>query len=159
MNLAQEIKICNGLAPQDTLDGGVNGAGIDLSNAHMLYIVVHLVQTVDGALIRPERGNAAEGFIVMANNVKIWENEALATNDRLERLLDGLDRTTTNTPGNKLIVMQVNPSSLGDHTAGDNLPCNQVRCHINTAEAADVASILYYVVPRFAQGTLPEMRI
>ncbi len=164
MHLVENMKICHAIEPQENL-GNTNGQGVSLRNAHTLFAVIYFNQAGagagDGLNIIPQRNDDEDtGWIPLVNNVRIWANQAVDTDDVLVRITDDVDYDADDVPaGNKLVVVQVDPSSLGEHTGGDNLPCTRFRIRLD-GEAGDVGSVLYFIAPTRYQGAaVPEVRV
>lgn len=163
-HLVENMKVCHAIEPQLDLDD-TNGQGVDLRNAHDLFAVIYFNQAGagvgDGLNIIPQRNDDEDtGWIVLANTVRIWANQALDTNDVLVRQPDAVNYDADDDPaGNKLVVIQVDPRALGNHTAGDNLPCTRFRIRLD-GEAGDAGSVLYFLTPtRYQQSDVPEARV
>ena len=137
-----------------------DGNAINVGTAQDIFVVVNADVEGSGALeIHPERGNAAEGFVALANNANIWVCANTAATDALVRQNDGTSFNTAAAAVNVMVVMRINPDSLGNHTAGDNLPCDRFRVRLVQGNASDVASVVAYLVPRYQQESVPEVRV
>ncbi len=160
-HLVQEMKIATGIAP--TIGGAVpiDGNGINLDSGHTLYIVCHMSDSGGDAMtFVPQRDDAAgTAYIPLVNNALIWMNADTGADDVLVRQTDDVDQAVANTATGKMVVFQINPDSLGDHTGGTNDPCTRVRIRVDVAEATHDVSVVYYLVPRYQQATIPEIRV
>jgi hypothetical protein len=157
IHFPQEIKIATLHDPNAAPTG--NGNAISLDNAHQVFVVVNSVQdAAAGIEIIPERNDAAgTGWIACANNVRIWANADTTANDTLVRQTDAVDFTQDAAADAMQTVIQINPDSLGLHTASDD-PCTQIRIRLVQGDANDVASVVAFLVPRYQQATVPEVR-
>ena len=160
-HLVQEMKIATGISPVTGAAAAINGNGINLDTGHTLYIVCQVVARAATAVtFIPQRDDAAgTGYIALANNARIWLNNAVATDDVLVRQADGLNQITDALAAEKMVVFQVNADSLGLHTGGTNDPCTRVRVRVETPAATDEVSVVYYLVPRYPQATVGEIRV
>ena len=154
----QEMKIAVLHDPNEGPTG--DGNAINVGNAHQVYVVVNCAQNAAAGLqIIPERNDAAgTGWIAFANNVKIWTCADTATVDTLVRQADAVNFTTAAAADDTMTVLQINPDSLGLHTAGTNDPITQIRVRLVQGDAGDVASVVAFLVPRYQQATVPEVR-
>ncbi len=160
MHLIENAKVCHGVGPQADLRT-LNGEGVSLRDAHMFYAVVHLDQDAAATItVVPQRDDAVStGFVPIANNARIWVNDNVAADDVLVRQDDDVDYETSAADRAKLVIVQIDPASLGNHTGGNNLPCDRVRIRLE-GNAADVGSVMYYIVPARYQGSeIPEVRV
>jgi hypothetical protein len=158
IHFPQEIKVVTlhnpNAAPTAT------GNAINVGNAHAVYAVVNCDQAAAAGLqIIPERNDAAgTGWIAFANNVKIWTNVDTTAGDILVRQTDAVNFTTTAAVATTQTVIQINPDSLGLHTGAGTNPITQIRLRLVQGDAADVASVVAFLVPRYQQATVPEVR-
>lgn len=160
MHLTENAKVCYGLGPQADLRT-LNGEGVRLRDAHMLYAVCLFDQNAVATIeVVPQRNDAEDtGWIALANPVRIWVNDNVAADDVLVRQDDDVDYETTAADRAKLVILQIDPSALGIHTGGNNLPCDRVRIRL-LGNQLDVGSVMYYIVPARYQGAeIPEVRV
>ena len=154
----QEIKVVTLHNPNAGPTG--NGNAVNVGNAHAIYAVVNCDQNAAAGLqIIPERNDGATGWIAFANNAKIWANADTSASDTLVRQTDAVNFTTAAAADSTQTVIQINPDSLGLHTGGTNQPCTQVRIRLVQGDAGDVASVVAFLVPRYQQATIPEVRV
>ena len=158
IHFPQEIKVVTLHDPNE--DPTADGNAINIGNAHAVYVVVNSDQNAAaGIQIIPERNDAAgTGWIAFANNVKIWTNVDTSAGDVLVRQANDVDFTQAAAADAIQTVLQINTDSLGLHTGGTNQPCTQIRIRLVRGDAGDVASVVAFLVPRYAQATIPEVR-
>ena len=154
----QELKVVTLHEPNAAPTG--DGYAINVGNSHDVFVVVNCDQDAAAGLqIIPERNDAAgTGWIAFANNVRIWANANTATNDVLVRQNDDVDFTTAAAAVATQTVIQVNPDNLGLHTGGTNDPITRIRMRLVQGDPDDVASVVAFLVPRYQQATVPEVR-
>ena len=158
IHFPQEIKVVTLHDPNAAPTG--SGNTINVSNAHAIYVVVNCDQAdTVGLQIIPERNDGIAGWIALANNVRIWANANTATNDVLVRETDDVNFTTAAAIASTQTVVQINPDSIGLHTTDPNRPCTQIRIRLVQGNAGDVASVVAFLVPRYQQATVPEVRV
>ena len=154
----QEIKVVTLHNPNAGPTG--NGNAVNVGNAHAIYAVVNCDQAAAvGLQIIPERNDGVAGWIPFANNVKIWTNANTATNDVLVRQNDAVNFTTAAAAATTQTVIQINPDNIGLHTTAPLRPCTQIRIRLVQGDGADVASVVAFLVPRYQQATIPEVRV
>jgi hypothetical protein len=160
-HLVQEMKIATGTSPVTGAGAAINSNGINLNSGHDLYIVCQVTARAATAVtFIPQRDDAlGTGYIAIANNARIWLNNAVGTNDVLVRQADGVNQITDALAASKMVVFQINGDSLGLHTGGTNQPCTRVRMRMETPAATDEVSVVYYLVPRYPGGTVAEVRV
>jgi len=160
-HLVQEMKIATGTSPTIGAAAAINSNGINLDTGHDLYIVCQVTAAAATAVtFIPQRDDAAgTGYIALANNARIWLNNAVGTNDVLVRQADGLNQITDALAASKMVVFHINPDSLGLHTGAGTNPCTRVRIRMETPAATDTVSVVYYLVPRYPSATVPEVRV
>ena len=154
----QEMKVVTLHDPNAAPTG--NGNAINVGSSHQVFVVVNSDQNAAaGIQIIPERNDAAgTGWIAFANNVKIWTCADTSTVDTLVRQTDAVNFTQGAAADAMCTVLQINPDSLGLHTGGTNDPCTQIRIRLVQGDAGDVASVVAFLVPRYQQATVPEVR-
>jgi hypothetical protein len=158
IHFPQEIKVVT-LHDPNAAPTGVGNA-INVGNAHQVYVVVNCAQAAAAGLqIIPERNDAAgTGWLAFANNVRIWTCADTSTVDTLVRQTDAVNFTTAAAADDTMTVIQINPDNLGLHTGAGTNPITQIRIRLVQGDAADVASVVAFLVPRYQQATVPEVR-
>lgn len=159
-HLVQEMKIATGISPTIGAAAAINGNGVNLNSGHTLYAVCQVTAAAATAVdFIPQRDDAAgTGYIAIANTANIWLNNAVGTDDVLVRQTNAINQLTNAEIANKMVVFKINADSLGLHTGTDD-PCTRVRIRVETPAATDTISVTYYLVPRYAQATIPEIRV
>ena len=159
IHFPQEIKIVTLHEPNEGPTG--DGNAINVGNAHAVYVVVNSDQNAaTGIQIIPERNDAGgTGWIAFANNLKIWTNVDTSAGDVLVRQADDVNFTQAAAADEIQTVLQINPDSLGLHTGGTNDPITQIRIRLVQGDSGDIASVVAFLVPRYAQATIPEVRV
>ncbi len=144
MHIPEILQPVSLLNPQTT-DGEPNSEELNLSNAHMAYIVVHLTQaSAEATVLTVEESEDGAGHATIDNDVRIWADHDVDDNDEeLERRDDATAYTVPSETDNMMVVFQIDPRVL----SGDN---NEVRINItDPTDATNYASIVAYVVPRY----------
>lgn len=158
MNLAQEFKIADAVIPQADWRA-ITSRAINVANAHMIYIVIHVDENSGTETYTPQRNDESDtGWIALANTVPLWVNTDTTANDTLVRQTNALAYTSNATAGEKLIIFEIDPRKLGLHTGAGTLQCTRLR-FVAANDQLDVGSALFYVVPRYKQATPPEVRV
>jgi hypothetical protein len=152
-NLVQNAKIVAALSPV-TNDAERTGDYIKLRDAGSLIVVVNMTQgDVAQSTVRVEQANTAAGGAskVLTKNMQIWANQNIVTNDTLTRQTDALNFQLSNAVANKLLVFQLDPSTL-DVANG----FIWVAVIAGVSNVANIVSANYYLVNhRYQQATPP----
>lgn len=115
MNLPQNFKIVDATAGPVTTNGGVTSDAVSLKNAIKAWIVLQFTQAVGHATaITPRQATdvAVGTNKVLTNNAKIWANEDTAASDTLAAATDAKNYSLTNDIKKKLVVIEIDPTSL-----------------------------------------------
>jgi hypothetical protein len=153
--LPEQAKIVNGLAPA-TDAAGRTSAYISLKHAHKAYIVVHMTQgNAATILLSPLQASAVAGTgsKVLTNAVRIWANLDTAASDSLARATDAVNYTTDAGVKLKIVVFEIDPSSL-DVAGG--FDC--IGVSTGASNVANITAATFYVVPsRYAGSSIPTV--
>lgn len=126
---------------------GATSAPISLKTvADKLYVVclVHPAGGAAMALVPQTDALVAFGSAaVLTTAVRIWANEATATNDTLVEQTAAVNFTTTADANNKVVIFEIDPAELA---AGEDC----FRISVTNVPNADAVSILYVYQPRYA---------
>jgi hypothetical protein len=155
--LPEAYKVVLAVTPA-TNAGALNGARVSLKNAHRFFIVVNMAQgDAAQSTITIERATSIAGADngVIADNAKIWSNLNCATNDTLVRRANAVNYQLDVGLANKLVVIEVDPASLG-LTAGD-VQYDCIRVVIGASNAGNIASAFYLIAHRYPQATPPSV--
>ena len=152
-NLVQNAKIVAALSPV-TIEAERTGDYIKLRDAGSLIVVVSMTQgNAARSTVRVEQANTAAGGAskVLTKNMQIWANEDVATTDTLVRQTDALNFQLSAAVKNKLLVFQLDPSTL-DVANG----FIWVAVIAGISDVANIVSANYYLVNhRYQQATPP----
>ena len=154
-NLVEQAKIIQAITPQ--AGAAITGDYISLKNAEMAYIVVHMAQgAADICTITIEQATdvAGTGHKVITNVVPIWSNLDCVASDTLVRRTDAVNYALDAGIKNKVVVFQIDPSSLD--VAG-NFDC--ITVITSASNAANITSALYILTGLKYAGATPPSAI
>ena len=154
LNFMEGYKLINGICQIGAV-AAVTTDTISLKHAQKCWIVVSLHEAAAGCLLAPYRttavGTAGE---VIVNPVPIWVNADTDTSDTLMReATDAVNYTTAGTHVPKMVVFEIEPSSL--NTTTNTFDC--IYLVTGSLAATDAVSVLFVVSPRYPQATAPSM--
>ena len=159
-NLVQGMKICTAFEPSRDPSGGVNSEGIDLRNAHMVYVVVQLDQSGADQITATLQQSEGTNWEALVNTVPRWVNNDTDANDTLVRQTNAVSYQTTVDVNPKMVVFQVDPAKLDDENATSGDPNYALRVRLTGGAAGDTYSAMFVVVPtRYKGATVPEVRL
>lgn len=152
--LPEHAKIVNLLAPAADAAGRTS-AYISLKNYHKAYIVIHMTQgnaaTVLLSLLQAT-AVAGTGSKVLTNVARIWANLDTAASDALVRATDAVNYTTDAGLKLKIVVFEIDPSSIDLANAFDCIGVST-----GASNAANITAATAYLVPaRYPGASLPS---
>lgn len=154
LNLTESVKIVEALTPAADA-AGRTGDYVSLRNAGRAYVVVHLDQgAADTVAITIEQATAAAGTGSKAITVAvpIWVNQDLAASDVLARTTDAVAFTTSAAIKHKMVVFQIDPSTL-DVAGG--FDCITVKT--GASNAANITQAMYFLTDlKYSGSSLPS---
>lgn len=151
-SLAQNLQPVEAMPPA-TDAAGRTGDYVSLKNAHKVFIVVHITQgnAATVALTPYQATNVAAGSEkVLTNTVPIYANLDTAASDALVRRTDAVNYTTDAAVKNKLVIFEIDPSTLDINNGFD---CITVKT--GASNAANITQAMYYVGPTRYPGATP----
>jgi hypothetical protein len=133
------------LIPQTTDGGPITADYISLKNVEMCWIHVQFSNgTASTDVITPLRSTVvASGGVALINTVPIWAGITTAASTQLTRITDALLYTGADVTGNRVVVIQIDPASLG--TTYDTLTFTIA----NSGHAGNLVSATYWVKPKY----------
>ena len=155
LNFMESYKLINGICQIGAV-AAVTTDAISLKHAQKVWIVVSLHENAAGCTLTPMRTTAVgTGGVVLVNTVPIWVNANTDLTDTLVRDTDAVNYATAATHVPKMVVFEIDPSSL----ATEALPNTQDCIYLVTGSlaATDAVSVLFVVSPRYPQATAPSM--
>ena len=156
LNFMESYKLINGICQIGAV-AAVTTDTISLKHAQKCWIVVSLHENAAGCTLVPMRTVAVgTAGVVLVNPVPIWVNANTDLTDTLVReTTDAVNYTTAGTHVPKMVVFEIDPSSL----ATEALPNTQDCIYLVTGSlaATDAVSVLFVVQPRYPQATAPSM--
>ncbi len=161
MNLVQGAKLCTALEPTRG-DGAVDGEGIDLTNAHMVFVVIqHNQNAAARATYTLQQDDGTGNWEAMTNTVPLWINNDTSADDELVRQNDAVFYEVSADINTKMVVFQVDPSKLDDENGTSGDPNTALRIVKDaTGDAGDTLNAIYVVAPtRYSSATVPEVRL
>ena len=162
MNLVQGMKLCTALEPTRG-EAAVQGEGIDLTNAHMVFVVIqHDQGAADRATYTLQQDDGTDGnWEALVNTVPLWINNDTDANDVLVRQTNAVSYQVSADVNPKMIVFQVDPSKLDDENGTSGNPNVALRIAKDaTGDAGDTLNAIYIVAPtRYSGATVPEIRL
>lgn len=144
-NFPENCKVVLAAAPQVGSGAAVDSTAISLKLVNKLWIVVQLAPSGGAAYTLTPQTDALVAFgsaAVLTNAVRIWANEAIATNDRLVEQTAAVNFATTANANSKLVIFEIDPANMTD---GEDC----VRVEIPALAVGDYASVLYVIEPRY----------
>ncbi len=150
--LPEQFKMVVGLEPQ-TNGAPLAGDYVSLKNCNRAFIVVSLQQgnaaTVE-VVVNQATAVAGTSAKVISEVQPIWSNLDAAASDTMVKRTSAVDYTTDAGVKNKLVVIQIDPSSLD---VANGFDCINVT--ITTSNAANIVGVNYFLDNRFKQATPP----
>lgn len=133
------------LIPQTTNGGPITADYVSLKNVNMAWIQVHFSNgTASTDVITPLRSTiVASGGVALINTVPIWAGIMTAANTKLIRLTDALLYTGADVTGNRLVIFQIDPRSLGD-----GYDCITFTI-ADSGHAGNLCSAMYWLEPAY----------
>jgi hypothetical protein len=122
--------------------GALTGDYVKASLCHMLYIVVSITQgAANTCALTIEQATTAGGGSTKAitNTVPIWSNLDTAASDTLTRRTDAVSYTTDAGVKNKIVIFQIDPSSLDTENEFDWIT---VKC--GASNAGNIVGAMYF---------------
>lgn len=156
-NLVEGAKIVEILAPAADA-AGRSGTAVSLKHYRRAQIIVHVTQGNAATIaLTPQQCTKVDGTAAKAltQDIPIWANEDTATNDTLVRATDAKDFTTSAAVKNKVVVFQIDASTLDQANAFD---C--IRITTGASNAANITQAIAILSdPRYPQATPPSARV
>ena len=150
--LPEVTKIVEAITPQ--AGAGITGDYVSLKNVHRAFVVVHIAQAaVNTVAISIEQASAVAptGSKVITNTVPIWANEDCVASDALVRQTDAVDFTTSAAQKHKIVVFQIDPTTLD---LANGFDCITVKT--GASDATNITAAQYYLCERYQQATPPS---
>ena len=154
-SLIETMKPVLGLSNQTT-NGGQDSDYVCLKNVNKLFIVVALDQAAAHATaIAPYQATAVAGTgaKVLSSNCKIYANEDVAASDTLVEQTDAKNYTVTADVKEKLIVFEIDPSTLD---VANNFDCVKVNI-ADSSEATNFATVLFLADMKYKEDNPPSL--
>ena len=152
--LPEYNKIVTALAPVTT-NSATEGDYVSLRNAKRCSVVVSLTQAATHATaITIEQATVVAGTDSKAISVvvPIWANEDVATTDTLVRQTDAVSYTVDTAATNKLVIFQIDPSTLD---VANGFDCINVQLAASS-EATNFVSANYFLEAKYGMETGPS---
>jgi len=137
------------LTPPVTTNGGVTTDYISLKNAHRVFVVCVMTQAATHATgIDPVQATAVDGTGAKAitNNVPIWANTDISATSVLTRQTDAITFNLATGTTNQIVTFDIDPAKLDVENGFDVLGFTVD----DSSEAANLVSIVAYVIPRYS---------
>lgn len=150
--LPEVIKFVDGTGGPVTTNGGITADYISLRNAIRVTILVNLTQAVGHAtVIALKKATLVDGTGATAATivVPIWENEDTAATDTLVRQTDAVSVTMAADVKKKMVVIQVDPETLGATFDVINVTVS------DSSEATNFAQVTYLIETAYPDATPP----
>jgi len=150
--LPEVFKIVEALTPA-TDAAGRTGDYVSLAKYHMAYVVFHCDQgnaATIAVTIEQATAVAGTGSKVITVAVPIWANQDLAAADAFARQTDAVNFTTSAAVKRKMVVFQIDPSTL-DVAGG--FDCITVKT--GASNVANLTCAQYYLLSRYPQAVPP----
>jgi len=151
-SLPEAYSIVEALAPQ-TMGAIATGDYVSLKNVNMAYIVAHLTQGNAAVQdIKPLQATAVAGTSAKAlsNAVPIWSNLDCAAGGTMTRRTDGTTYSTDAAVKHKVVVFQIDPSSLDVANSFDVLGVE-----LAASNAANLLGVTYVLDQRYKADPPP----
>jgi hypothetical protein len=151
--LPEEAKIVSILEPAADA-AGRTGDYISLKGAHKVYLVAHINQgNAATVALTPKQASAVAGTgVKVITTSRIWVCDDAATSDALVRQSDAANYTTSAGLTIKVVVFEVDPSSLDVAGGFDCLTLVT-----GASNAANITSAVAYLTPlRYPAATPPS---
>jgi len=136
-----------------TTNGGVTCDYIKAGNFHKIYIVALLTQAVAHATgLDPVQSTVAAGSDAKAlsESCRIWYGEDLDTSDVLEAQTAAKTLNVDEAAKDMMVIFEIIPEAHMDVNNG----FDWLGCTIDdSSQATNFASVMYFGVPRYAEGT------
>lgn len=144
--LPEDFKIVHGLVIEGA-DAAATSIPISLKTVSgKLYVIcnVHAPSGAGMALVPQTDALVAFGSAaVLTTAVRIWANEAPATNDRLVEQTAAVNFTTAADTNDKIVIFEIDPAELA---AGEDC----FRISVTNVPNGDAVSVTYIYEPRYA---------
>ena len=134
----------NGNAP--VITAGTTSDYVSLKNVQMCWVVCHFANATaatDATTIEMATDVAGTGSTPITSVVPIWYGVVTAASTQLTRQTDAVSYTTADVTGNKIMIFQIDPASLG--TSYDCI-CVKVA---NSGHATNYVSVMFWMLPRY----------
>jgi len=160
LSFPENLMIIAGSAPVEGAAAEVTSLPISLKNVQKLWAVVYLnTAGTSGAVACVPQTDALVAFgsaAVLVNAVQIWTNEDTAAANTWTKETDAVNFSTTADANHKMVVFEIDPSSIRTTTAATSEDC--FRISLTAVAATDFSAIFYIVQPRYpsAVGTQPS---
>ena len=148
---SEDLKPVEGLVPQIGAAGVLTSDYVSVKNLHKLYAIIHYNQgDATDMTWRVMRATAVAptGAVVIANAVEIWSNLDCVTSDLLVRRAAAINYASGVGLTHKLIIFEIDPSTLGQTALGVDYDCVAVGS-TGAIAATSTVSILLIGVPRY----------
>ena len=149
-SLPENCKVVHGLIIEGA-GAGANSTPISLKNvADKLYVICTVHPAGGAGMILVPQTDTLVAFgspAVLTTAVRIWANQAVATNDLLVEQTAAVNFTTTANTNDKQVIFEIDPTAL---TAGEDC----FRIAVTNVPNADAVCITYVFVPRYAGRVL-----
>lgn len=141
--LPEIAKIVEGLTPAADAAGRA-GDYVSSKNAHKVYAVCHVSQgNAAQVTFTVTQAQKVDGTGVKAGpNCRIWANQDCVASDLYVRQADGASFQTDVNLKSKLVVIEIDPSTLD---IANGFDCLKVAT--SASNAANITEIMYYLVP------------
>jgi hypothetical protein len=154
-NLAQSAKLIEAITPQ--AGGAITGDYVSCKTAGRVFVVVHVNQAAANTIaitIEQASAVAGTGSKAITNTVPIWVCESCAASDALVAQTAAVSYTTTAGTTHKLIVFEVDPTTLDKANGFD---CLVVKT--GASNAANITSAFYLLTDVRYEGATPPSAI
>ncbi len=154
-NLAQSAKLVEAITPQ--AGAAITGDYISCKTAGRVFVVVHVNQAAANTVaitIEQASAVAGTGSKAIATAVPIWANEDCAASDALVRQTDAVSFTTSSATKHKLVVFEIDPTTLDKANGFDCLTVKTA-----ASNAANITSAFYLLTDVRYQGATPPSAI
>jgi len=150
--LPEVTKIVEAIEPQ--AGAGITGDYVSLKNVHRAFVVVHITQAQANTVaitIEQATGVLPSNSKAITVAVPIWANEDCVASDTLVRQTDAVGFTTSAAVKHKVIVFQIDPSTLDLVNGFD---CITVKT--GASHGDNITEAMYYLCERYQQATPPS---
>ena len=154
-SLPQSAKLVEAITPQ--AGAAITGDYVSSKTAGRVFVVVHVNQANAATVaitIEQATNVAAGGSKAITTAVPIWVCESCAASDALVRQTDAVAYTTTAGTTHKLVVFEVDPSTLDKANGFDCLAVKTA-----ASNAANITSAFYLLTDVRYESTTPPSAI